>query len=145
MFSKSCSHTANVMNHQPCSALCGSLEPILNSLIMEISVGSMVDPKRYIHDLALRIWGCYIIWEKNHSWGCVCGTWVWTQGFALAKYALYCLSHTSSTFYYGYFWRWGLVNYLPGLALHLDPPISASQVARITGVSHQCPGEKSLL
>jgi hypothetical protein len=27
---------------------------------------------------------------------------------------------------------------LPGLALKLDPPILASQVARITGVSLQC-------
>jgi hypothetical protein len=34
------------------------------------------------------------------------------------------------------FWGWGLVNYLSGLALNLDP-ISASQVTRIIGVSHQ--------
>jgi hypothetical protein len=41
------------------------------------------------------------------------------------------------------FWRWGLVNYLPGLTLNLDPilPISASQVARIIGVSHQHPAK----
>jgi hypothetical protein len=30
-------------------------------------------------------------------------------------------------------------NYLPVLALSLDPPNSAFQVARITGVSHQSP------
>jgi hypothetical protein len=35
------------------------------------------------------------------------------------------------------FWRWSLVNYLPGLALNLDLPISASQVSR-TSVSHGC-------
>jgi hypothetical protein len=28
------------------------------------------------------------------------------------------------------------MNYLPQLALNYDPPISASRVARITGVSH---------
>jgi hypothetical protein len=34
---------------------------------------------------------------------CVCGTGVWIQGFALAKQALYHLSHTSSPFCSGYF------------------------------------------
>jgi hypothetical protein len=39
------------------------------------------------------------------------------------------------------FWRWGLKSYLPGLASNHDPqtmilPISVSQVARITGMSH---------
>jgi hypothetical protein len=29
------------------------------------------------------------------------------------------------------------MNYLPGLALNYNPPISASQVTSITGVSHQ--------
>jgi hypothetical protein len=38
--------------------------------------------------------------------------------------------------------RWGLMNFLPGLAFNHDPPFqsqppSASQVARIIGVSHQ--------
>jgi hypothetical protein len=36
------------------------------------------------------------------------------------------------------FWRWGAHNYLPGLALHLDPPDLSLQVDRITGVSHRC-------
>jgi hypothetical protein len=38
------------------------------------------------------------------------------------------------------FWRWGLLNYLPGLASNCDPPnlISASQVCRITGTSQWC-------
>jgi hypothetical protein len=34
------------------------------------------------------------------------------------------------------FWRWGLTKYLPGLALNMSLPISASQVARIMGGSH---------
>jgi hypothetical protein len=34
--------------------------------------------------------------------------------------------------------RWGLLNFCLGLALNHDLPISSSQVARITGVSH-CP------
>jgi hypothetical protein len=33
------------------------------------------------------------------------------------------------------FWRWDLVNYLPRMALNCNLLISASQVARITGVS----------
>jgi hypothetical protein len=32
---------------------------------------------------------------------------VWTQGFVFAKQAFYCLSHTSSPFYSGYFGAWG--------------------------------------
>jgi hypothetical protein len=45
-----------------------------------------------------------------------------------------------SPFCSGYFWRWGLENYLPRLANNLPVilQISASQVARIVGVSHQC-------
>jgi hypothetical protein len=64
----------------------------------------------------------------------------------LAKQALYCLSPTFSPFCSGYFWEMGgLMNYLLGLALSLDPLISASQVARITGVSHQHPASLSHL
>jgi hypothetical protein len=33
--------------------------------------------------------------------------------------------------------RWGLMNYLPRLASNCDPPISVSQVPRITSVRHQ--------
>jgi hypothetical protein len=47
---------------------------------------------------------------------------VWTQGFALAKQALYHLSHTSSPFYCGYFGVGGLMNYSLGLASNLIPP-----------------------
>jgi hypothetical protein len=36
------------------------------------------------------------------------------------------------------FWRWGLLNYLPRLALNQFLLISASQVARITFGSHWC-------
>jgi hypothetical protein len=59
------------------------------------------------------------------------GTGVWIQGFLLAKLVLYCLSHTSNPFCCGYFWRRGLMNYMPGLALNCDPVFSGSQVARI--------------
>jgi hypothetical protein len=45
-----------------------------------------------------------------------------TQGFALAKQAIYCLSHTSGPFCSGYFGDGvGLSNCLLGLALNLDP------------------------
>jgi hypothetical protein len=38
------------------------------------------------------------------------------------------------------FWRWeGLANYLLGLASNRDPPYLSSQIARITGVNHECP------
>jgi hypothetical protein len=41
------------------------------------------------------------------------------------------------------FWRWGLANCLHRLALIL--PISASQLARIIGVSHQTLARKDFL
>jgi hypothetical protein len=50
------------------------------------------------------------------------GTRVWTQGFVLAKQMLYCLSHSSSPFFSGYFGDKGLEDYLPRLVLNLDPP-----------------------
>jgi hypothetical protein len=37
------------------------------------------------------------------------------------------------------FWKWGLTNILPGLASNHVLPISTSQIARITGMSHWCP------
>jgi hypothetical protein len=37
------------------------------------------------------------------------------------------------------FWRWGFANYLSGCPQTAILLISASQVARITDVSHQCP------
>jgi hypothetical protein len=40
----------------------------------------------------------------------------------LAKQALYHFGHTSSPFLLWLVWRWGLVNYLTGLALNCDPP-----------------------
>jgi hypothetical protein len=45
---------------------------------------------------------------------------IWIQGFMLAKQVFYHLSHTSSPFCSGYFCRWGLENYLPGLVLNRD-------------------------
>jgi hypothetical protein len=66
------------------------------------------------------------------------GTGIWTQGCKLAKKVLYSLSHASNPFCSAYFgdgvsraicldWPW--IEILP---------ISASQVDRITGVSHWC-------
>jgi predicted AAA+ superfamily ATPase len=54
----------------------------------------------------------------------------------LAKWVLNSLSHTSSPFYFGYFGD-GVSNYLPALVSDHDPPISAPQVARNTGISHR--------
>jgi hypothetical protein len=34
-------------------------------------------------------------------------------------------------------WRWGFTYYFPELVSRYDPPISASHVARITGLRHQ--------
>jgi hypothetical protein len=67
------------------------------------------------------------------------GTGVWTQVFALAKQALYCLNHTSSLLCCGYFGdKTSLITCLswPQTMILL---ISASLGARIIGVSHQCP------
>jgi hypothetical protein len=44
------------------------------------------------------------------------------DGTGLTKQALYCLSHTSSPFFSGYFEDEGLWNYFPRLALNCDPP-----------------------
>jgi hypothetical protein len=61
-------------------------------------------------------------------------TGIWTQGFALAKQALYHLS----PFFSGYFGDgvlWTISSDWPWTTILL---ISASQVARITGLSHGC-------
>jgi hypothetical protein len=64
------------------------------------------------------------------------GTGVWTQGFVLA--VLYHLSHISSLLWL--YWRWSLAKIFPRAGLwNLIFLISASQVARIKGMSHQCP------
>jgi hypothetical protein len=92
----------------------------------------------------LRVWK----WDKvpstesrlnKHCWNLIKtiflggGTGVWTQN---TKQAIYFLSYTSSPFCSGYFGDGNFANYISGLALNCDLPISASQVARITGVSH---------
>jgi hypothetical protein len=59
-------------------------------------------------------------------------------------YLLWCgLRYTSSPFFFCLFWVWGLANCLPGLAWTAILLISASQVARIIGVSHQHPAPLS--
>jgi hypothetical protein len=68
-----------------------------------------------------------------------CGTGVWTQGFALAKQALYCWSHTPSPFCSGYFGDGASWALCPGWTGTLIFLISASHIARITGVSHWVP------
>jgi hypothetical protein len=57
-----------------------------------------------------------------------------SQGFALAKQALYSLNHTSSSFCSCYFWIICL-----GQPLTVILFISDSQVSRIIGMSHQNP------
>jgi hypothetical protein len=57
--------------------------------------------------------------------------------FALAKEVLYCLSHTSSSFCSGYFGAGISQMICLGWPHAMILQISASQVARITGVSHQ--------
>jgi hypothetical protein len=66
-------------------------------------------------------------------------TGVWIEGFALAKQALYHLSHTSSLFCSGYFGDGILRTICPGWPQTTILPIS--QIARITGVSqwHRLP------
>jgi hypothetical protein len=71
------------------------------------------------------------------------GTIVWTQGFVLqSRYSFYLLSNTSSPFCYGSFGNrvWGTI--CPSLLQTLSLPISASQVAKITGVSHWLPAHR---
>jgi hypothetical protein len=65
---------------------------------------------------------------------------VWTQGFALAKQVLYCLKHTSSVLCFSYFGDgllWTVCSGWPQAVILL---ISASHIARITGMSHCGPG-----
>jgi hypothetical protein len=65
-------------------------------------------------------------------------TGVWTQGYEYAKQLLYPLSHTSSPFCPGYSGDSVLWTICPCWPQTLILPISASQVARITGVGHWC-------
>jgi hypothetical protein len=62
-----------------------------------------------------------IKWLEANFFFFFCRTGVWTHSFTFAKQVLYCLSHTSSPFYSVYFGDGGLTNYLPELALILDP------------------------
>jgi hypothetical protein len=72
------------------------------------------------------------------------GAGVWTQSFALghqvlAKQAVYCLGFTSKAMLLQSFWRWGSC---PGWPQTEIPPISASLVVRIIGMSHQHQGNQ---
>jgi hypothetical protein len=65
------------------------------------------------------------------------GIWVWTQELCLQS--RHSTAWTISLIHLLWlFWRWGLANYLQGWPWTAILHISASQVARITGVSHQC-------
>jgi hypothetical protein len=79
------------------------------------------------HYTALLFWG--VEWEVRLV--------SWTQGFTLAKQVLYSLSCTSSPFCSGYFGDWVSRTICLGCSPTSTIPISASQVAGITGVSHQ--------
>jgi hypothetical protein len=65
------------------------------------------------------------------------GTGVWTQGFPKAKQELYCLSHTSCPLCSGNFGDGAFWTICLGWPQTMILLISASQIARITGVSHQ--------
>jgi hypothetical protein len=65
------------------------------------------------------------------------GTGIWTQGFKLGKQARYHLNHNSAPFFLGYFGdrvSWTICLGWPQTVMIL---ISASQVTRIIGISHQ--------
>jgi hypothetical protein len=63
------------------------------------------------------------------------GTRVWTQGFTLAKQALYRLSNTSSPFCSGYFGDGISQTICMGWSWTVILPVLASQVARIIGMN----------
>jgi hypothetical protein len=60
-------------------------------------------------------------------------------GFVLAKQVLCCMNHSNSPFCSGYFGVGVSRTICPGWPQTMILPISASQVARITDVSHQHP------
>jgi hypothetical protein len=72
--------------------------------------------------------------QNNNFWG---WTRIRTQGFMLTNQALYCVNHTSSPFCSGCFGDEVSQTICPGWPQTSILPISASQVARITGVSHR--------
>jgi hypothetical protein len=76
------------------------------------------------------------LYENDETFVVVSGTGIGTQGFT--RQALYCLSHISSPFCPGYFGYGVLQTICPAWPQTLILPISASQVDRITGVSHRC-------
>jgi hypothetical protein len=77
------------------------------------------------------------LYEENYML-CFCFSFWWDWGLNSGFHACKAdFSHTScQSILLWSFWRWALANYLPGLALNCNPPTSASQVASITGVSH---------
>jgi hypothetical protein len=64
---------------------------------------------------------------------------VWTQGFVLPKQVFYCLSHNSSPFHSGYLGDGVPRTICLGWLWTMTLSVSASQVARITGMHHQRP------
>jgi hypothetical protein len=66
---------------------------------------------------------------------CFGGTGVYTQGFALAKQVLYCLSHTFSPFCSGYFGEGGFT-FCPGQSGPRSSYFSLPAVAGMTGACH---------
>jgi hypothetical protein len=64
-------------------------------------------------------------------------TGVWIQGLTLASQALLVLEPLHQPFS-GYFGDWVSRTICPGCTQTTSLPISASQVARIIGLNHQC-------
>jgi hypothetical protein len=70
-------------------------------------------------------------------------TGVWTEGFTLAEQMSYCVSCISSPFCSDYFGGGVLQTICPDWPQIMILLISASQVAKIMGISHQHPAKFS--
>jgi hypothetical protein len=86
---------------------------------------------------------CAVPWSYSPSLNCLLkyflvGLQFGIQGFALTKQVLYCLDQTSCPFCSGYFGDRVLWTICRGWPWTMILPMLASQVGRITGVSHQC-------
>jgi hypothetical protein len=90
-----------------------------------------------IHSSLLNLYSMITFSEKTFLFSFLGGIGVWTQSFTLAKQVLYHLNHTFSPFllwssFGDSVWRTVCLGWSQTTIL----PISASQTARITGMSH---------
>jgi hypothetical protein len=92
----------------------------------------LIDLFKFTFLLPITFW---IVFQKacdtNFFWACFffSDTGAWTQGFTLAKQALYLLNHSHlQSVLLPLFWKWGLESYMPRVTS--NSLISASQVAK---------------